>query len=215
MTRCVFRKGFTLIELMLVIAILVISLAAILAAVMGQLALSEHARNMSLALNDVNRVVEQIRQVNRNCATPNNTPPAGFRSWDLWLEGTVLSGGGGGKSLPAPSNELVMVSCVNAAGAQAAGTQRCAVGATPQIGQMEWNFQPANPPAVQQDPMQVTVSVCWRHRGRVIGECLWPPGAAGWDATPANWDTDVAYPGTDRPNIIDSPVSVTTLVTCR
>ncbi len=154
-----FIKGFTLIELLLVVAILVITLAAILASIMGQLALSEHARNMSLALNDANRIVEQIRENNKGCTTPSNVPPgAGITSWDAWLVGA-----GGGKSLPVPLNERILVTCLSADGAA-----RCIAS---QIGANEWNIGSAGPTVV--DPMRVTVSVCWRHRGRVVGECSW------------------------------------------
>lgn len=199
-TRGVFQKGITLIELLLVIAILVIALAAILASIMGQLALSEHARNTSLALNDANRIVEQIRQENRGagCTTPDIIPPLGA-SWDAWLGDATPLIGGGGKSLPPPLNEQVFVTCLSVDAAQ-----RCATGATPQIGAQEWNFGAALPAAAQQDPMRVTVSVCWRHRGRDIGECSFNTGTSNMDASDAN-----------NNNIIDSPVSVTTLVTCR
>ena len=57
-------KGMTLIELVLGALTLVVAIAAILGAYLGQLTLNEHARNISLAVHDANRVIEQIRQEN-------------------------------------------------------------------------------------------------------------------------------------------------------
>ncbi|MBI2094347.1 MAG: type II secretion system protein [Candidatus Omnitrophica bacterium] len=45
------------------------------------------------------------------------------------------------------------------------------------------------------DPLRVTVTVCWRQRGRAIGEC---------------WSGDVDADGT-----LESPAMLTTLITCR
>jgi hypothetical protein len=54
------------------------------------------------------------------------------------------------------------------------------------------------------DPVAVTVAACWRHRGRVVGECIWDgatltpnPGAGG------------------DPLVTESPASLSTLITCR
>ena len=52
------------------------------------------------------------------------------------------------------------------------------------------------------DPVEVTVAICWRHRGRVIGECQWD----GAQLVPADLDGN---------GIITSPVRLSTLVTCR
>ena len=54
------------------------------------------------------------------------------------------------------------------------------------------------------DPLQVTVSVCWRHRNRTIGECAW------------NGTTLSANPGAGGdPTVTESPTLLTTLLTCR
>lgn len=58
-----------------------------------------------------------------------------------------------------------------------------------------------NPP-LGTDPVEVTVTVCWRHRRRVIGECIWD--GAQLVANDANGD-----------GVITSPVSYSTMVTCR
>lgn len=52
------------------------------------------------------------------------------------------------------------------------------------------------------DPIQVTVAVCWRHRGRTLGECQWVGGAL----TPSDADGN---------GIITSPATLSTLLTCR
>ena len=54
------------------------------------------------------------------------------------------------------------------------------------------------------DPLPVTVSVCWRHLGRVIGECQ--AVGAGLGADPAAGG-DVT--------IVESPVMLSTRMTCR
>jgi hypothetical protein len=55
-----------------------------------------------------------------------------------------------------------------------------------------------NPP-VGVDPLEVTVAVCWRHRGRLIGTCV-PNGAALADDPDGN---------------TSSPVLLTSQITCR
>jgi len=149
------QRGFTLAELLIGATMLAIAIAALLGAFLGQTILNEHARNLTWAINDANRVMERLRQQNTGagCTTPswtapNECDPGGISAcvdtdadasrttaWDDWLSDTV----GGGKSIqPDPlTNELVVVT--------ATGT----------------------------DPIQLTVAVCWRHRNRVIGECTW------------------------------------------
>ena len=130
---------------------LTVAIAAILGAYIGQLTLNEHARNLSLAIQDANRVIERIRQQNTPCAggtsAPTALPPTGVwgTSWDLWLND---AGGGGGKSLlPTPNvNELVVLTAQNRDG---------------------------TPLAANANPIRVTAAICWRHRNRTIGECDW------------------------------------------
>jgi hypothetical protein len=56
------------------------------------------------------------------------------------------------------------------------------------------------------DPVTVTVAMCWRHRGRVIGECTWNGSALVADESLAMASDTTA---------IDSPAMLSTLMTCR
>lgn len=178
-------RGFTLAEVLLGGMALSVAIAAILGAYLGQLTLNEHARNLSVAIQDANRVIERIRQQNTPCAAPATAPsadaPAGFATWDAWLAADAAAGGGGGKSIqPAPNvNELVVL------------TAQDRDGGTLQLGE---------------NPIRVTAAVCWRHRNRTIGECT-------WNATNLVADENVAMPSDTT--AIDSPAMLTTLVTCR
>lgn len=180
--------GFTLAELVLGAMVLAIAIAAILGAYVGQVTLNEHARNLSLAIQDASRVIEQIRQDNTSCgASPKALWPSGT-SWDSWL-----ANAGGGKSLTqniAIGNELVVVTCQDRDGT------------TPS----PWLSCSSPPPGT--NPLRVTVTVCWRHRQRTIGECTWNAGTSTLTA-----DETVVVPGDT--NVIDSPAMLTTLVTCR
>jgi len=175
-------------------AILALAITALLGAFVGQLALNEHARNMTLAINDANRVMEQLRLRNTNpCATdgtgligvdttpPTPNPAAGYASWDAWLADAGVNGGGGKSVLPNPAvNELIAVTCRNQT-----DTANC---------------------VATDDPIRVTVAVCWRHRNRTLGECDW------------NGASLVPNEGLPMPNdstAIDSPAMLSTLMTCR
>jgi prepilin-type N-terminal cleavage/methylation domain-containing protein len=107
------QSGFTLIELMIGAILLAVGITTLLGAFLGQITLNEHARNLTWAVNDANRVLERMRQQNSGaaCASPSAAAPAGFADWDAWLAGDMAAGGGGGKSIqPDPdTNELVMV----------------------------------------------------------------------------------------------------------
>ncbi len=177
------QTGFTLVELMVGAMILATAIAALLGAFVGQVTLNEHSRNLAWATNDASRVMEQLRRQNSNCApaAPSSAAPAGFASWDAWLA-SAAAGGGGGKSLqPDPANnELVVITCRNAA-----NTANCLAG---------------------NDPIRMTVAVCWRHRERIIGEC--EPDGAGLKKDP---DRD---PGGDN-NVTESPAMLSTFITCR
>ena len=182
--RC--SAGFTLMEVLLGGMVLAVAISAILGAYIGQVTLNEHARNLSLAINDASRVVEQIRQRNSPCAgaTPSSNFPAWTAanptctgaapttSWDDWLQRCD-----GGKSVPPTplSNERILLTCQNVAGTAACGAS--------------------------EDPLRLTVAVCWRHRGRTIGECT-PAGA-------------LVQSDLDGDGVFESPAMLTTLVTCR
>lgn len=54
------------------------------------------------------------------------------------------------------------------------------------------------------EPLTVTVAVCWRQRGRTLGECAWNGAAL------------TANPGAGgNPAVTESPAMLSTLVTCR
>ena len=171
------QQGFTLAELIIGAAVLAIAITALLGAFIGQTTLNEHARNLTWAINDANRVMERLRQLNSGaaCVLSAAAPDAecadgncdGASEWDEWLRDN------GGKSIqPDPANnELLVVS--------SSGT----------------------------DPLQISVAVCWRHRGRIIGEC-----SANGAALQA--DEGVSVPNDDNA-IIQSPAMLSTLMTCR
>jgi type II secretory pathway pseudopilin PulG len=171
-------SGFTLIEFLLGGLVLAIAITAILGAYIGQVTLNEHARNLSLAVQDANRVIEQMRQDTVTC--PNPLDMLDNTIWNTWLQGVV----GGGKSIGTPNN--------NDANEHVAVVYQTSAGG-------------ANP-ALTDNPIRVTVAVCWRHRNRTIGECDWNPGT-GLFVVPEVDD--------NGNGVIDSPAMLTTLITCR
>lgn len=165
--------GFTLVELLIAITLLVIGIVTMLGFLTSQFALNAQARNTSWALNDATRVMERIRQLNSGagCAAPSAVAPAGFADWNAWLADSSALGGGGKSVQPDPdTNELIAVGT--------AGT----------------------------DPLTVTVSVCWRQRGRTVGECA-------WDGTALAADESLAM--ANDTGAIDSPAMLATVMTCR
>lgn len=199
--------GFTLIEMVLAALTLLIAFGAILGAYFGQLTLNEHARNLSLAVHDANRVIEQMRRNNVACGSlPTarafaGNPSVFFNNWDAWLAETLVNNGGGGKSLGA-ATERIFVTCQDRDGGNAdADYCNAAQVATGVNG--EWRSYALS---MNHDPLRVTVAVCWRHRNRVIGQCTWN------GATLTQDDTVQPDP---TPGVIESPAMLTTLVTCR
>ncbi len=200
MTRQPSQDGFTLAEALLGGLVLAIAIAAILGAYVGQVTLNEHARNLSLAINDANRVVEQIRQQNANCPLPSvafppvsaacTNPGTPTVSWDDWLQ---RCGGGKGVQPNLVGSERIVITCQDRDGG-AALADHCGTGQGGEFGS-------GGAPASTFDPIRLTVAVCWRHRNRTIGEC-----GTGAVLTP----TDVNGNG-----VLDSPAMLTTLVTCR
>ena len=189
-------QGFTLVEVVLGALTLAVVASAILGAYVGQVTLNEHARNLTWATQDANRVVEQIRLENTGpgCTSPD-VVPAGVTSWNAWMN---TGGGGAPKSLkPDPDlNELIVVTCQN--NPSAGAPLYC--GDADQVGTGEW-AQAAGFNS-DYDPLRVTVSVCWRHRNRTIGECAWD-------------GTTLSASDTDGDGVIEAPAMLTTLVTCR
>ena len=76
-----------------------------------------------------------------------------------------------------------------------------------QVGTGEWAGGRQSGVTTSFDPSRVTVAVCWRQRGRTIGECAWNGAALTAD------DTVTVTP--DTADVIDAPTMLTTLVTCR
>lgn len=211
-------RGFTLIEFVLATLTLVVAATAILGAYVGQVTLNEHARNLSLAIQDASRVIEQIRVRNTTpCQGQGGTeptvfpppvlppPPPNYATWNAWLAAPAAAGGGGGLSLGTQPERLVVTCQDNASGALCGSG-----GAVPQVSpnELSGGFAPNHPGGdTSHDPIRVTVAVCWRHRNRTIGQCRW----SGGTLVP---DSSVPFPN-DTTNVIESPAMLTTIVTCR
>jgi len=105
------ERGLTFIEILITTIVIGLSVVALSSMIAGQLSFNEHARNVVLAMNDVNRVMEAMRAQNRSsagCVQPTTAPPSGA-NWETWL-GNPLPGGGGGRSLTfSGANEAVGV----------------------------------------------------------------------------------------------------------
>jgi type II secretory pathway pseudopilin PulG len=186
--------GFTLVEVVLGAVTLALVASAVLGAYVSQVTLNEHARSLSVAVQDANRVIEQIRQNNIGCGSPSIVPN-GAASWNVWMN---AGGAGAPKSLVSDPdiNELIVVTC------QSHTNPVLPCGDADQVGTGEWLGDPGFDS--DYDPLRVSVAVCWRSRNRVIGECAWD-GAA---LTPND-------AGGDNDGIVESPAMLTTLVTCR
>ena len=206
-------------ELLICVAMLAIAIAALMGAFLGQLMLNEHARNLTWAIHDANRVMERLRQANTNCQTPSAAvlpvSASNFTSWNAWLASTAADGGGGKSIQPfsgaAPdATERVVVTCQDQDGGTAS-TDFCGKGAPAQVGTGEWNKHQAG--GTSFDPIRVTVTVCWRHRQRVIGECRWDAGTNTLIGDQTSED-NVSVPG-DLDEGIESPATLVTLMTCR
>ena len=158
-------------------AMLAVAIATLLGTFLGQLTLNEHARHLAWATNDASRVMEQLRLRNTNPCVADPNPSA---------------------AVPAATG---VGTCTAPIVSWDDWLQRCGEGKS---------IQPN--PAVNElvvvtssgaDPLTVTVAVCWRHRGRTLGECTWNgalaanPGAGG----------DV--------QVTESPAMLTTFMTCR
>ena len=115
--RRIRRAGVTLLEFLVGGSLLAIAIVSLLDVVARHFTLNTHTRNLSWAMNDVTRVMEQMRlqNVGVGCANPSVTPPVGFATWDAWLADTGATGGGGKSIQPNPAvNELIMLSSAGA-----------------------------------------------------------------------------------------------------
>ncbi|MBU1932500.1 MAG: type II secretion system GspH family protein [Candidatus Omnitrophica bacterium] len=93
-----FGTGFTLLELMIGTAVLIIALVGLIAAYIGCFSLNESARNLTIAVNDAQCVTEEIRDIN----IPLKITSQDWTAWAL----ADSPGGGGCNSL---DNETVIV----------------------------------------------------------------------------------------------------------
>ena len=183
----------TLVELLLAVVLLAVAITALLEAFLGQIALNEQARNLSWAMNDASRVMERMRQQNSGCTPPPSVVSPVGTSWDAWLADTSASGGGG---TSIQGDERVFVTCRDLDGG-ALTSDYCAAN---QTGSGEWHNKPVSNTAL--DPLNISVTVCWRQRGRVIGECTWN-------------GTTLNASDTNGNGVIESPGMLSTLMTCR
>ena len=248
-TRMVFARmrqcrGFTLIELMLGASILAIAIVALMGAFFGQSYLNENARNMTSAMNDATRIMEQIRQQNTNDREPCKTqklPTAlavdatGTRvavNWNSWLETST-----GGKSVnrqladAADRNkaELIAITCQDGS-----STQRPAPHCGPnQASPQEWFGNIKQPTTF--DPIRVTVAVSWREGqrsgggGGPSGELVYLPAHVAQPCTggctrqidcvqgnaPAMVPEQFVITDQDGDGTIEAPAMLTTLISCR
>ena len=220
--------GFTLIELMMGASIMTIVIVALMGAFFGQSFLNTNARNLTVAMTDATRVMEQIRRQNIGCATatPSIVPPGSFTSWNQWLNASVASGGGGGKGINQPGMfEHVAVTCQDGSSG-AARPPSCRSTSTPadsQMGAQEWAGQNTNP---IYNPLRVTVAVGWLQSQRAIGaatggqqefvyvETQPALGTGKMTVNPSGSGSLVAADANNN-GVIESQAMLTTLVTCR
>ncbi|MBU4589878.1 MAG: prepilin-type N-terminal cleavage/methylation domain-containing protein [Candidatus Omnitrophica bacterium] len=101
------NTGFTLLELMIGAAVLILALVGLIAAYIGCFALNEKARNLTVATNDAQCVMEEIRD--RNTAF-NITQ----EDWSAWAA-TDPPDGGGCSTL---DNETITVTYPSGTGAR-------------------------------------------------------------------------------------------------
>ena len=104
--RAMGTDGFTLVEIMIAVAVLSVGMIGVMDVFYSVQVLNEHSRHMTWAASDANRVLERMREENNGCLAPSADPADGAATWDAWLTDT-----GGGKSIqPDPAtNELVTV----------------------------------------------------------------------------------------------------------
>lgn len=81
------KLGFTILELMIGVVVLVIALVGLIAAYIGCFTLNNSARNLTIAINDAQCVIEEIRDVN----IPANIVT---EDWTAWAANDPPAGGG-------------------------------------------------------------------------------------------------------------------------
>ena len=233
--------GFTLVEMLMGVAIISIVAVALLGAFLGQSYLRTNARNLTAAMGDATRVMEFIRQQNVGCAIPSARPPAGSASWDAWLN---AQNPGKSVNLPLTSAqrnllESVAVTCRDEANSLYCGDKTQAPNPA-QVGSGEWAKQTNTNTTF--DPIRVTVAVGWREGQRVVGGSSgtqefiysWAPVRPGGILarglnTINEWIVPSAEAGGGGPppskqvrpsdangnGVVESQAMLTTLITCR
>lgn len=103
--------GLTLVEVLIAITIFLGTGLVLVVCVTRMFAAVRYAGDLTLAMGDVSRVVESVRDQNSgpHCTSPTLEPPAEFTDWDTWLSDAAT---GGGKNLPTDQGvqELVVLS---------------------------------------------------------------------------------------------------------
>ena len=169
--------GLTLIELLIASTIFLVAIISSIAAVLYQTRLDEHARHLSRAIADAARVMERLRQ--------QNSPGGGCTGLPAWAPPTGFGSWDAWLATPLA----------------AGGGGGKSVEPDPAANELVV----FNPPSGT-DPLHVTVAVCWRHQGRIVGECV--PNGAGMSASPT------LNPRGDS-TLTESPAMLTTSITCR
>ena len=213
------------------VAIISIVAVALIGAFIGQSFLNTNARNLTAAMNDATRVMEQIRQQNSSDREPcktqkiptavpvNATGTALAQSWNNWL--TTQNPG---KTINKPGMfEHVAVTCQDGS-STAPIPPYCGPN---QVGNVEWSVGSA---VTSFDPIRVTVAVGWYQYPRTLGnpgtgqEFVYQPGqttTSGKFTTTTSGSLCVGtlcgVPTTDvnRNGVIESQAMLTTLITCR
>ncbi len=233
------QEGFTLIEMMMGASIMAVVGAALVGALLGQSSLNATARNLTAAMSDATRIMEEIRQQNTgaNCLAgiPSAAAPKNRSSWDYWLYNDAA------KTIPTgvPDRlERIAVTCTEEGDQNRDGIQNNAVcgkgGARPQVSGGEWNNPPNTPTTF--DPIRVSVAVGWVQGQRVIGQSRVTSGkqtaAPGPEFTYIPEHTETTTQGklqvtttipaqlgfgtdADGDGIVSSQAMLTSVVTCR
>ncbi len=66
------KKGFTLVELMFAVVILLVSILALLSGFVSSLILNNSSSNLTIAVNDAQHVLEQIKSLNYTTCIQSN-----------------------------------------------------------------------------------------------------------------------------------------------
>jgi type IV pilus assembly protein PilV len=72
------RRGFTLIELMIAVCILLVGILASLSGFVASLLLNDSSNNLTIAVNDAQHVLEQIKGLDYSTCIANNLPSSCF-----------------------------------------------------------------------------------------------------------------------------------------